>query len=257
MHLLRWSVVGLAAVAMPSIAGATAYVLGDSIGEGVAIASGLKGLAKISVHIRGPKAIAQINQTPPGSTVFIVLGTNDADGSIKNIGKSIDDVVAAADRRQLNMIWIGPHCVRKAWDTRARELDEILRAKLASTSVKYVSMRDARFCGGNFHEPDGVHLTMSGYRYMWDKARASAGVPASGTRATAQKAAPEGGEAAATAPAAPAPSVAAAAPPAPAAPSGDRTAGAVHRIVMEVHVPPAAPSTSLVWVRVGDYSPRA
>src|SRR5271170_6153321 len=70
---------------------ADGYVLGDSIGEGVAIASGLKKLAHISVHIRGPKAVAQINQTPVGSVAFIVLGTNDADGdgSISNIGQSI------------------------------------------------------------------------------------------------------------------------------------------------------------------------
>src|SRR5580658_2766046 len=111
MKRLKLLLVGLATVALPSVAGAGAYVLGDSIGEGIALASGLKGLARISVHIRGPKALAQIGQTPTGSTVFIVLGTNDAEGSIVNIGRSIDDIVKAGDRKQLSMIWIGPHCV--------------------------------------------------------------------------------------------------------------------------------------------------
>jgi len=227
MHLLKWSVIGFVTLTTPSLAGTTAYVLGDSIGEGVAIASGLKSLAKISLHIRGPKAIAQMNQTPPGSTVFIVLGSNDAEGSIKNIDKSIDDLVAAAERRQLNPIWIGPHCVRKSWDMRARELDEILRTRLAKTSIKYVSMRDSRLCAGNLHEPDGVHLTISGYRYMWEKACSSVGFPVIAARGAAPAAAPV-------------------------APGEDRNAGTAHPMIMEVHVPPAAPSTSLVWERGGE-----
>jgi hypothetical protein len=230
MHPLKWSVIGFVMLATPSHA-RTAYVLGDSIGEGLAIESGLESLARISVHIRGPKAIAQMNQTPPGSTVFIVLGTNDAEGSIRNIEKSIDDLIATAERRQLDLVWIGPHCVRRSWDTRARELDEILRTRLATTRVKYVSMRDQHFCAGNFHEPDGIHLTVSGYRYMWEKARASAGFPAAVARNAVPSAAPSA---------------------ALAAPDGDRNTTAAHQMIMEVHVPPAAPSEPLVWVRVGD-----
>jgi hypothetical protein len=227
MHLLKWSAIAFVTLATPSLADDTAYVLGDSIGEGVAIASRLKSLAKISIHIRGPKAIAQINQTPPGATVFMVLGTNDAEGGLRNIDKCIDDVVAAAGRRQLNVIWIGPHCVRKSWDTRARELDEILRTRLAKTQVRYVSMRDERLCAGRFHEPDGIHLTMSGYNYMWEKVRLGAGFSAAGTRDAAPVAVL-------------------------AAPAAEGNAGATHRMVMEIHVPPAGPSTPLVWVRVGD-----
>jgi hypothetical protein len=229
MHLLKWSAIGFAALPTPSLAGNAGYVLGDSIGEEVAAASGLTNLARNSVHIRGPKAIAQVNQTPPGSTVFIVLGANDAEFSLRNIDKSIDDLVAAAARRQLNVTWIGPHCVRKSWDTRARELDEILRTRLAKTSIRYVSMRDPHFCGGHFLEPDGIHLTASGSRYVWEKARASAAFPVPAARAAASPS-----------------SVLAA----PAAPAGD--AGAAHRMIMEIHVPPAVPSALPVWVRVGD-----
>jgi hypothetical protein len=154
---------------------AATYVLGDSLGEGVAQAAHVKGLAKISVHIRGPKALAQIAQTPPGSTAFLVLGTNDAEGSIARLDKSIDDIVRAAEKKQIALVWLGPPCVRKSWDTRARELDLILRAKLASTPVRYVSMRDEQMCSGAFHEPDGVHLKMKGYVHMWQKASVAAG----------------------------------------------------------------------------------
>jgi hypothetical protein len=227
MTLLKWSVIGLIALPAPSFAGDTAYVLGDSVGDGLAVTCGLRNLARISVHIRGPKAIAQVNRTPPGATAYIVLGTNDAEGSIKNIDRSIDDVVAAAERRQINLVWIGPHCVRKSWDTRARELDEILRMRLAKTQVKYVSMRDHRFCTGKFLEPDGIHPTDGGYRYMWEKARSSAGFPAIAARN-----------------AAPAAELA--------APAGDGNGGDTHQMIMEVHVPPPAPSAGLVWVRVGD-----
>jgi hypothetical protein len=138
------------------------YILGDSIGDGLAETVGLNNLAEIGIHIRGPRALAQISRTPPGSTVYIFLGTNDAEGSIKNIEKSIDDVLDAAARRNLTVIWVGPHCVRKGWDTQARQLDEILRSHLTGTPVKYIGTRDAQICSGKFHEPDGVHLTGKG-----------------------------------------------------------------------------------------------
>jgi lysophospholipase L1-like esterase len=240
----KWLMVGILTLAWPSLAGAASYVLGDSIGEGVSIASGVKGFAKIGIHIRGPKALEQIGKTPPGSTVFIFLGTNDADGSIQNIGKSIDDVVAAAERRALSVVWAGPPCVRRAWDTRSRDLDQILRVRLASTSVKYVSMRDSRICSGVFQEPDGVHLKMPGYRYMWEKvlgATSSSATVVAGTPAA--KGSADSGSTDATGSTAPA---------APLSPPqqvrDDTPAAAHHRLVMEVHVP-VSPSGPLIWLK--------
>src|SRR6478736_4558627 len=87
-----------------------AYVLGDSLGVGVAQVSHLKGLARISVHIRGPRALEQFARTPPNSTVFLVLGTNDANGSIARLDKSIDDIVRAAEKRNITLIWMGKPC---------------------------------------------------------------------------------------------------------------------------------------------------
>lgn len=132
-------------------------------------------LSKISIHIRGRKMQEQIAQTPEGSTVFLVLGTNDAEGSIARLDKHIDDIVQAMERRNITLVWLGPPCVRKAWDTRALELDNMLKSRFANTAVRYVSMRDDVMCSGAFHERDGVHLKMKGYTYMWEKARNASG----------------------------------------------------------------------------------
>jgi hypothetical protein len=259
---------GLVALAAPATADASAYVLGDSIGEGVAIASGLKGLARISVHIRGPKALAQINATPPGSTVFIVLGTNDADSGIKGIEKSIDGLVEAAARRQLTMYWIGPHCVRAKFDARSRELDQILHDRLATTSVKYISMRDPKLCASSFYEPDGIHLKMSGYRYMWERVRTAVADPSilvadqgareqgdvetTGAIASPAGAAPTSAAPSSAAPSSRAPSSVALSSAASSSAKPDRRRSPAGRLVLEVHTPSAGPSAPILWVRAGN-----
>jgi hypothetical protein len=154
---------------------AAAFVLGDSLGLGVSRAGHLKNLSKISIHIRGRKMQEQIAKTPEGSTVFLVLGTNDAEGSIARLDKHIDDIVLAMEKRNITLIWLGPPCVRKPWDTRAHELDTMLRNRFENTAVRYVSMRDDVMCSGAFHERDGVHLKTKGYAYMWEKARGASG----------------------------------------------------------------------------------
>ena len=229
----KWVLGGLFALAVlppaaTSFAGGT-YVLGDSIGDGLATTMGFNNLAQIGIHIRGPKALAQIARTPPGSTAYIFLGTNDAEGSLKNIDKSIDDILDAAAQRQLIVVWVGPHCVHKAWDKQSSALDEILRSHLAKASVKYIGTRDATICSGKFLEPDGVHLTGKGYRYMW--AMIDSGVGTSNTAVASAPQKPNDGNI----------TTAALAPrPAP--------ARVDHRLVMEIHVP-GAPSEPLVWTR--------
>jgi hypothetical protein len=186
MRAVKWALAALGLFCCPAApAQATAYVLGDSLGVGVAMVAHVKGLARISVHIRGPKALEQIAQIPAGSTVFLVLGTNDANGSIARLDKSIEDIVRAAQNKNIALVWMGPPCVRKSWDTRARELDVILREKLADTPVRYVSMRDDQMCSGTLHEPDGVHLKTKGYIHMWQKARTAAGIEVASADPTA------------------------------------------------------------------------
>jgi len=238
MHQSKALLVGLFMLAVPSLVGgaagsATSYVLGDSIGDGLATTVGLNNLAQIGIHIRGPKALAQIARTPPGATVYVFLGTNDAEGSLKNIDKSIDDVLDAAARRQLTVIWVGPHCVRKEWDIQMGVLDHMLSARLANTAVKYVSTRDAQICSGKFLEPDGVHLTAKGYRYLWAMIGSAVETPA-----TKVASADDGNLTTASTATRPAP------------PSGAAAAGTAggHRLVMEIHVP-GSPSEPLVWTR--------
>ena len=176
MLAIKWALpaLGLLCVGVEP-AQAASYVLGDSLGLGVATVARLKNLSRISVHIRGPKALEQFAQVPSESTVFLVLGTNDANGSIARLDKSIDNIVQAAEKKNITLVWMGPPCVRTSWDPRARELDGMLREKLARTSVRYVSMRDERMCTGDFHERDGVHLKMKGYAHMWERARTASG----------------------------------------------------------------------------------
>jgi hypothetical protein len=159
----------------------TNIVIGDSLGEGLAEVSHLKSFAHISVHIRGSKALDQVRRAPENSTAFVVLGTNDAEGSITNLDKSIDDILDLAAKKRMKLVWIGPPCVHRPWDTRARELDKMLAAKLPPRGVTYVPMRDQAFCTGGLHEPDGVHLKTKGYAYMWDKARRVAGLETTGS----------------------------------------------------------------------------
>ena len=241
----KWVLGGLFALAVlppaaTSFAGGT-YVLGDSIGDGLATTMGINNLAQIGIHIRGPKALAQIARTPPGSTAYIFLGTNDAEGSLKNIDKSIDDILDAAAQRQLNVVWVGPHCVHKAWDKQGSALDEILRNRLAKTSAKYIGTRDATICSGKFLEPDGVHLTGKGYRYMWAMIDSGAGTSNTAVASAPQK-----------------PNDAAKPNDAQKSNDGNITTAALaprpaparvdHRLVMEFHVP-GAPSEPLVWTR--------
>jgi hypothetical protein len=184
MRMFRWA--PFAVVACAAAAGAAetrvGVVVGDSEGVGVAMASGLKGLARISVFIRGGKAVAQINQAPTGATAFVVLGSNDAEGSIKGLDSSIDAILQAAAARNIKLVWIGPPCVRRPWNARVRELDQMLQQRFAGSAVRYVSMWDEKICSGAFYAHDGVHMTMQGYSYMWEKARTAAGFPATAAR---------------------------------------------------------------------------
>jgi lysophospholipase L1-like esterase len=175
MHL-RPAIFAISVLAVPASAAASPAVIGDSLGVGVSMASGLKGFAANGVSIRGPRVIEQIKKLAPGTVAYMSLGTNDAVGSVKGLEKSIDAVIAAAARARVKLVWLGPPCVNKAWDKNARELDGMLRERLAAAKVTYVSMRDAQICKNELHARDGIHLTMKGYSYMWAKAQSAAAV---------------------------------------------------------------------------------
>lgn len=154
---------------------ANEVVTGDSLGVGIAMAAGFENRAANSVSIRAGSAVEQLRKVRPGSTVFMSLGTNDAVGSIKGLEKGIDRIIETANASRLKLVWIGPPCVNKPWDTRAVELDGMLRARLAGTGITYVSMRDPSLCTPSVRSSDGVHFNMEGYRGMWAKAAAASG----------------------------------------------------------------------------------
>jgi len=171
--LFPFALAGLFFVA-PAAHAASGVVIGDSLGVGISMASGLRNLAANSVSIRGSRVIEQIRQLSPGTVAFMSLGTNDAVGPVKGLEKSIDNVLQAARAARVTLVWIGPPCVEKAWDRNARELDAMLRERLAAAGVTYVSMRGEDICGPGLRAKDGVHFTMQGYKNMWARASQTA-----------------------------------------------------------------------------------
>ena len=78
------------------------------------------GTARLTIAAPRPRVIDQIKKLSPGTVAYMSLGTNDAVGSVKGLEKSIDAVIAAAERARVKLVWLGPPCVNKAWDKNAR-----------------------------------------------------------------------------------------------------------------------------------------
>ncbi len=153
-------------------------IIGDSIGEGVHLATNLPSPAnRFNVAIYTSFIFQQLREMPRGATVFMSLGTNDAVGGALDVHKRVEAIVAVAEAQGVKLYWLGPPCVLKPWETYSKKLDEILQAQLAGTSVTYVSLQDASFCDRSLHAGDGVHFTMAGYTRMWQKAASAAGFP--------------------------------------------------------------------------------
>ena len=152
------------------------WVLGDSIGEGVHLASGLPSQATHigNVAIYTPRILEQIDRVPRGASVFISLGTNDAVADQVDVKDRVEKIVSAAKAQGLNQVWIGPPCVVPRWETHAKEIDETLSSELGSLKIPYVSTQDADLCPPAIHAGDGVHFTMAGYSFIWHKAAAAA-----------------------------------------------------------------------------------
>ena len=152
------------------------FVLGDSIGEGIHLASGLPSQATHigNVAIYTPRILEQIERIPRGASVFISLGTNDAVADQVDVKDRVEKIVDAAKAQGLNQVWIGPPCVVPSWETHSKAIDATLSAELASLKVPYVSTQDSDLCPSSIHAGDGVHFTMAGYSFIWHKAAAAA-----------------------------------------------------------------------------------
>ncbi len=150
---------------------ADVFVIGDSIGEGIALTNKLPGIARRSVGLRRPLILEQMRRVPKGAVVLMSLGLNDAADSVAALSPAIERIISAATATGAAFVWIGPPCVANTWDVRAKDLDAHLRQRLAGSAVKYVSLRDDDICRPEMRAPDGQHLTPSGYRQVWQKVR--------------------------------------------------------------------------------------
>ena len=120
-------------------------IIGDSIGEGLHLASSMPSPAnRFNVAIYTPKIFEQIRDMPRGANVVMSLGTNDAVAGLDEQQPRILQIVAAAREQGIKLTWLGPPCVRTAWEAHSEKLDKVIAATLADTSVAYVSAQDAR-----------------------------------------------------------------------------------------------------------------
>src|ERR1700682_2415026 len=88
----------------------------------------------------------QFQHTPKGAVALMTLGLNDAAIPVQAMRKDIETVIEGAQKTGERIVWIGPPCVLKSWDKRAKEMDDYLRQRLASTAIQYVSLRDPQIC---------------------------------------------------------------------------------------------------------------
>jgi hypothetical protein len=153
-------------------------IIGDSIGEGLHLASSVPSPAnRFNVAIYTPKIFEQIRGMPRGANVVMSLGTNDAVAGLDEQQPRILQIAAVAREQGIKLTWLGPPCVRTAWESHSQKLDRVIAATLADTSVNYVSAQTPEFCAPGLHAGDGVHFTMAGYRLLWQKAASVAGIP--------------------------------------------------------------------------------
>lgn len=175
---LRLLIVALLLFAVPLMAEAEeGMVIGDQIGVGMDWAAELPSVAHYSVALYNGEVLTQLRQAPRGTTVFMSLGVNDAVTGALDVHKRVAEIIATRDALGVKLVWIGPPCVLKPWETYAKKLDEILRAELQGTDVMYVSLQDAIFCDPTMHSADGVFFNLLGYRRIWAKAATVDGFP--------------------------------------------------------------------------------
>jgi hypothetical protein len=135
---------------------------------------GLQSIAHHSVSLRrkARRTIApQFARLPKGAVALMTLGLNDAAIPVKGLRDDIEAVIAHALATQQKIVWIGPPCVLRHWDRRAKEMDDYLRQRLTGTAIQYVSLRDAQICQSALRTRDGQHFTNAGNRYVWEKIR--------------------------------------------------------------------------------------
>ena len=147
------------------------FFIGDSIAAAAAQTIGMRGVAHHSVSLRRNAIAPQFQHVPKDAVAVMTLGLNDASIPVQAMHKDIEVVIEGAQKTGARIVWVGPPCVLKSWDKRAKEMDDYLRHRLATTAIQYVSLRDPQICQPALRSRDGEHFTDAGYRYIWQKIR--------------------------------------------------------------------------------------
>jgi hypothetical protein len=168
-HLAVGGAVLLAMGAFSLLQAAEGFFIGDSIAAAAAQTIGMRGAAHHSVSLRRNAIAPQFPRIPKGAVAIMSLGLNDAAIPVQAMRKDIEVVIEGALKTGEKIVWIGPPCVLKSWDKRAKEMDDYLHQRLATTTIQYVSLRDPQICKPGMRSGDGEHFTEAGYRYIWQK----------------------------------------------------------------------------------------
>ena len=124
------------------------YVAGDSIGVGIAEAAHLPSVASGSAPTSA--LAAQLERIPPGSTVIVSTGTNDAVAG--------HDSAKLPTRADLKLVYVGPPCVQTKWNDTQQRFAAFLAA-----NTRHISLP----CLVATRTKDGIHFTGAGYATLW------------------------------------------------------------------------------------------
>jgi lysophospholipase L1-like esterase len=163
MNLLyALALAGVIGLALPggSEAKRAPVVAGDSHCAGLALATGLTSYARVGAHTR--EVVAQLRNIPPGATVIVCAGTNDAAARLQGFAQSVERVLAEAKKRRQYLIWVGPIGTSLWWEAYSDHADTLLALRIP----KYVSLRAVRWRPSE-RAHDRIHLTAKGSMRLW------------------------------------------------------------------------------------------
>lgn len=155
--------ISLALIAPTFASDRPVWIIGDSIGVGLALASGHKSAAVVGTRFTDTKAmLKQIAKVPDGAYVVISLGTNDHADFLNNFNK-VTKITQALRAKNCSYVWVGPVYVEKGKVS-------TYNVNIALKNVKggaYIGVYDYTKTLSKYRAKDGVHFTMAGYKKLW------------------------------------------------------------------------------------------
>ena len=144
------------------------YTAGDSIGQGVGSSNKLPSVAQQGLSFSDPRMVQQLKNVPPGSTVQLYAGTNDAAGKRldpKEYDNRMSELKRIAEERGLNVSIHGPHSApNQKWNENVPVVNDLLGNAARNSGFKYVdntaSQADAR---------DNTHMSPKSYQQLYQR----------------------------------------------------------------------------------------